>query len=123
VRHLQAPVEQLRLAREGWSVHVRHQGVNRTVLAARVICATGSQPHVRYEPLLRRCRSDRPATKVGGLPVLEPDLRWPGTAVHVMGPLAMVAVGPACRTVIGARIAAERMLSPMTDRMPKQYPG
>jgi hypothetical protein len=35
----------------------------------------------------------------------------------------MVAVGPACRTVIGARIAAERMLSPMTDRMPKQYPG
>lgn len=123
IRHLQAPVEQVRHARDGWSVLLRHHGRIRTIEASRVICATGSHAHVRFEPLLRRCRAERPAAKIGGLPALEPDLRWPGTAVHVMGPLAMVGVGPACRTVIGARIAAERILGPMTDRPPRQYPG
>jgi hypothetical protein len=123
IRHLQAPVEQVRAARGGWAVQVRHQGLCRTLHASRVVCATGSAATVRDEPLLRRCRREWPAVKAAGLPALEQDLRWPGTAVHVMGALAMLGVGPACRTVIGARMAAERIVGPMAPRLRRQYPA
>lgn len=42
--------------------------------------------------------------------MLTADLRPTAAPVHVMGPLALTQVGPATRTIIGARIAAERLV-------------
>ena len=42
--------------------------------------------------------------------MLSSDLRPTMAPVHVMGPLALTQVGPATRTIIGARIAAERLM-------------
>ena len=123
VDHLRAPVDGLRQAADGWKVAVRHQGQMKSVSAANVVCATGSKTHTRYEPLLRRCRSERPIRRVAGLPHLNRDLSWPGTSVHLMGPLALAQVGPACRTVIGARIAAERVVESWGGKVSRQYPG
>lgn len=123
VTHLQVAVDHVRRGDNLWHVAVRHQGTVRTITGSRVVCATGSHTHVRMEPLLRRCRSERPARRVTGMPVLAADLSWPGTQVHVMGPLAMAAVGPASRTVIGARIAAERMVESWGAELKRQYPG
>lgn len=122
VRHVVAAVDQVRHQRGRWQVTLRHAGRTETVAGATVVCATGSRTHVRLEPLLRRCRAEQPARHVDGIPVLGADLRWPGTGVHVMGPLAMAAVGPACRTVIGARMAAERIVAGLGGEVAPQYP-
>lgn len=42
-------------------------------------------------------------------PVLGPDLRWPGTPVHLMGGLTALQVGPAARNLFGGREAARRI--------------
>ena len=41
----------------------RHHGEIRTVAASHVVCATGGHTHARLEPLLRRCRTERPARR------------------------------------------------------------
>jgi len=43
-----------------------------------------------------------------GYPVVDGALHW-GHGIHVMGPLAELEVGPAARSIIGARLAAERI--------------
>ena len=69
-------------------------------------------------PVLRRAGSRR------GLASLTHELRIPGTQVHVSGGLAGLHVGPTCRTLIGARMAAERMLPTFGEPMRTcQYPG
>lgn len=124
VTHRQAPIDEVRWARDRWQVSYRHHGQTRTANAAHVVFATGSQTNARYEPLLRRCRTDQPTRKVKGFPLLASDLSWPGTSIHVMGPLAMIGVGPACRTIIGARIASERLVRAWgAPRPPEQYPS
>lgn len=124
VTHLQAPVDHAKRSSNRWQVHLRHHGEIRTVAASHVVCATGGHTHARLEPLLRRCRSERPARRVRGFPVVERDLSWPGTSIHLMGPLAVIGVGPACRTVIGARIAAERLVRSWgSTPHPAQYPA
>ena len=123
VRHMVAAVDQVRHHRGRWQVTVRHQGRAETVHGAQIVCATGSRTHLRLEPLLRRCRAEYPTRHADGIPVLGTDLRWPGSNVHVMGPLAMAAVGPACRTVIGARMAAERIAASLGAQLRPQYPG
>ena len=123
VDHLVAPVDRIRRQRDRWQVTVRWRGTTRSVAAAKVICATGSRTHARFEPLLRRCRFQHRIPSIGGLPVLDCDLAWPGTSVHLMGPLAVAAVGPACRTVIGARIASERIVTGLGADLQMQYPG
>lgn len=69
-------------------------------------------------PMLRRSGSR------SGLAALTHDLRIPGTRVHVSGGLAGLHLGPACRTLIGARMAAERMLPSFGQPVDNaQYPG
>ncbi|MAT61698.1 MAG: hypothetical protein CMH41_08685 [Micrococcales bacterium] len=123
VAHLRGAVDGLQRTGEGWKLNVRHQGRTKPLPAANVVCATGSRAHVRYETLLRRCRTERPVRRVAGLPMLNRDLSWPDTSVHLMGPLALAQVGPSCRTVIGARIAAERVVESWGGAVNRQYPG
>ncbi|MCB9411295.1 MAG: SidA/IucD/PvdA family monooxygenase [Actinobacteria bacterium] len=123
VTHLQGAVDRVKRTETRWRVSLRHQGTTRVTEAAHVVCATGSRAHTRSESLLRRCRAQVPVRRVRGMPVLDRDLAWPGTSVHLMGPLAVVGLGPACRTIIGARIAAERLLHAWgVDDAPQQYP-
>lgn len=45
-----------------------------------------------------------------GYPIVTPDLRWhPG--IFVTGPLAELEIGPPSRNIVGARMAAERLLA------------
>lgn len=44
-----------------------------------------------------------------GYPVVDPLLRW-HPRVHVMGPLADLEIGPVARNIIGARLAATRLV-------------
>jgi glycine/D-amino acid oxidase-like deaminating enzyme len=60
---------------------------------------------------------------VGGLPLLAPDLSIPGTRVHVMGGHTALQTGPVCRTLMGARIASERLLPVLgVSHAPRLYP-
>lgn len=107
----------------GWCLDVA--GRRERVVADRVWCATGHRAHARHDPVLRGVRLARPVRLHGGLPDLSQDLSWPGTRVHVMGPLSVLGVGPACRTVIGARMAAERIvaaIAPESAAWRPQYP-
>jgi len=56
--------------------------------------------------------------------VLDEDLSWAGTAVHVTGGLAALQVGPAARNLTGVRMAAERMVACVAGIEPRrrQYP-
>lgn len=93
-----------------WRVTVEQSGVKRTVHADAIVAATGSRVHLREDRLLRPLHRTFGIRHVRGLPVLSSDLRPTMAPVHVMGPLALTQVGPATRTIIGARIAAERLM-------------
>ena len=107
-----------------WRLDVDHNGRRQTVLADTVIAATGSRVHVRTERLLKPLHRTFGVRHVRGLPVLSTDLRLCRLPVHVMGPLALTQVGPATRTIIGARIAAERLVPVIAPkaRIARQYP-
>ncbi|HEY2704507.1 MAG TPA: hypothetical protein VGL20_12530, partial [Candidatus Dormibacteraeota bacterium] len=91
--------------------------------ADRLWLATGHGYHVAAEPLLDELCRTHPVRVVAGLPVLTGDCLWPGTAVHVMGGLAALQLGPIARNLAGARIAAERIAAAAGRRAPLQYPA
>jgi cation diffusion facilitator CzcD-associated flavoprotein CzcO len=77
--------------------------------ANRIWLATGHRQGVSQHPLLRQLHEQRPIELVDDWPVLDPDLSWPGTVVHVMGGLSALQIGPAARNLFGAREAAKRI--------------
>jgi hypothetical protein len=84
--------------------------------------ATGHTFHVGAEPLLEDLCRTHPVRVVAGLPVLAGDCRWPGTAVHLMGGLAGLQLGPLARNIAGGRMAAERIAASRGRRACLQYP-
>ena len=80
----------------------------------RIWLATGAQLHTSNEPLLSELQATYPTEIVGGLPVLEDHLRWPGSQVFVMGGLAALRVGPTARNLSGARMASQRIVPALT---------
>jgi hypothetical protein len=74
--------------------------------AHRVWLATDTQPDVTAHRLTAQLLDDHPIPQVGGWPVLDDSLRWPGTGVHLLGRMAMLALGPAAGNLWGARIGA-----------------
>ncbi len=80
----------------------------------RIWLATGAQLHTSNEPLLSELQAIYPAEIVGGLPILEDHLRWPGSQVFVMGGLAALRVGPTARNLSGARMASQRIVPALT---------
>jgi glycine/D-amino acid oxidase-like deaminating enzyme len=87
------------LCREGTSFHVN-----------RIWLATGYRFDVSADPVWQDLRQQHPVQEVGGLPVLEEDLRWPGCHLYVMGGLTALQLGPAARNLWGARLASERIV-------------
>lgn len=77
--------------------------------ADRIWLATGHRQGVSQHPLLQQVYEQHPIELVDDWPVLGPDLRWPGTPVHLMGGLAALQVGPAARNLFGGREAAQRI--------------
>lgn len=77
--------------------------------ADRIWLATGHRQGVSQQLLLQQLHQQQPIELVDDWPVLGPDLRWPGTPVHLMGGLAALQVGPAARNLFGGREAAQRI--------------
>jgi cation diffusion facilitator CzcD-associated flavoprotein CzcO len=77
--------------------------------ADRIWLATGHRQGVSQHPLLQQLVEQHPIELVDDWPVLRPDLRWPGTCVHLMGGLTALQVGPAARNLFGGREAAQRI--------------
>jgi hypothetical protein len=75
----------------------------------RIWLATGHRQGVSQHPLLRQLQEQSPIDLVNDWPVLASDLRWPGSAVHVMGGLSALQIGPAARNLFGGREAAQRI--------------
>jgi hypothetical protein len=75
----------------------------------RIWLATGHRQGVSQHPLLSQLQEQRPIDLVNDWPVLDSDLRWPGSAVHVMGGLSALQIGPAARNLFGGREAAQRI--------------
>lgn len=117
-------VSGLRRRKGRWDVCVQHRGRRSTVAVDQVVAATGSRAHIRRDPLLRPLIRDLGIRHAQGFPVLSHDLRPSPAPLHIMGPLALTQVGPATRTIIGARIASERLLTGIAgdDVTPRQYP-
>jgi cation diffusion facilitator CzcD-associated flavoprotein CzcO len=75
----------------------------------RIWLATGHRQGVCQHPLLRQLQEQRPIDLVNDSPALACDLSWPGSAVHVMGGLSALQIGPAARNLFGGREAARRI--------------
>jgi hypothetical protein len=88
----------------------------------RLWLATGHTFHAGAEPLVEDLGRSHPIRRVAGLPVLAADCRWPGTAVHLMGGLAVLQVGPLARNIAGGRMAAERIAASLGRCVRLQYP-
>ena len=103
-----------------WEVHME----DGTVRAYDVIwLATGSHFDVRKDPLLGDLLSQQPIEVAGGLPCLEPTLRWhPGCEVFVMGPFAALALGPDALNLTGARTGACRIGSVLRPALQAALP-
>ncbi|MEB3831829.1 FAD/NAD(P)-binding protein [Phormidium sp. CCY1219] len=80
----------------------------------RIGLATGTRLDVAAEPLLSEVCQVYPPESVGGLPVLDEYLRWPGCELFVMGGLAALQVGPVARNLAGARMASDRISVALT---------
>ena len=55
------------------------------LVADVVWLACGEAADARADPLLEALRREAPARVLGGLPVLEPGLRWPGAPLFILG--------------------------------------
>ena len=61
-------------------------GSGAAALVADVVwLACGAVADARADPLLEALRREAPARVLGGLPVLEPGLRWPGAPLFILG--------------------------------------
>jgi glycine/D-amino acid oxidase-like deaminating enzyme len=76
----------------------------------RVWLATGTRPDVDACHLTATLAQQADDVRiVDGWPVLDQDLCWPGTNVHVLGRLAMLSLGPAAGNLWGARMGAAKV--------------
>ncbi|MBM4269710.1 MAG: hypothetical protein FJ144_24435 [Deltaproteobacteria bacterium] len=76
-----------------------------------VVLATGFDPARPGGDWLDRAVDELPLSSAScGYPLVDGSLHW-GHGIHVMGPLAELEIGPAARNIIGARLAAERLMA------------
>lgn len=80
----------------------------------QVWLATGATPDVCADPALAALLESHPVGVHAGLPELGPDLSWGDTAVHVVGALAGLQVGPVAGNLAGHRHGAERVVGAWT---------
>lgn len=80
--------------------------------------ATGSRPDAESCPVLSQIQRQRPALIVDGLPVVDHDMRWPGTDTFLVGALTALHLGPTAGILFGQRRAAERIATAITGQEP-----
>lgn len=85
-----------------------------------VLYATGGAVDVSQDPLCAPLLASNPVAVARGLPVLDPDLRWPGTNVHLIGFVAALTLGPTAGNLIGHRRAALRIAAGLRGENPSQ---
>lgn len=77
--------------------------------------ACGVTPDARGDPLLGGLRAaGAPCRILGGLPVLDPGLRWPGAPLYLLGRYAALSLGPAAGLPWGHRSGAEALVAAVT---------
>ncbi|MEN9201937.1 MAG: FAD/NAD(P)-binding protein [Thermostichus sp. DG_1_6_bins_120] len=104
--------ESCQIQRAAWQNH-RWQircSDGSSLTADRLWLATGYRVDVTDEKILQPVMERHPLKAVGGLPILDSHLRWPGCELFVMGGLAALQVGPVARNLSGARMAAQRIV-------------
>lgn len=75
--------------------------------AGILVLCTGTETDVCKTPCLKRMQEEFPIKCKGGLPCLEPSLRWrTDIPLYIMGPLAALQVGPFARNIRGGKRAA-----------------
>ncbi len=104
-------VQQATWQDQNWLVTCHH---GQQLEFDRIWLATGTQLHASAEPLLSELQATYPTEIIGGLPILEDHLRWPGSQVFIMGGLAALRVGPTARNLSGARMASQRIVPALT---------
>jgi hypothetical protein len=82
--------------------------------------ATGGVIDVARDDHCRVLQDRFPTTIAGGLPDLTPDLRWPGTNVHLVGAVAGLQLGPTAGNLIGHRRAAQRLVAGWQGQDPER---
>jgi pyruvate/2-oxoglutarate dehydrogenase complex dihydrolipoamide dehydrogenase (E3) component len=86
-------------------------GDNDVIHVDRVVLATGFHPDRPGGAWLTRVIADLGlACAECGYPIVDRELRW-HRGIYVTGALAELELGPAARNFIGARLAAERLVS------------
>ncbi len=93
---------------------IRIELAGTQVIADRLWLATGTRPTIDADRALCSVARSVAAEVVDGYPVLDPDLRVPGTSAHVVGRLAAPTIGPAAGNLWGARVAARRITRSIT---------
>ncbi|KAJ3086310.1 hypothetical protein HK102_013307 [Quaeritorhiza haematococci] len=92
----------------GWNVRLDNGIAFEEV--EKVWLATGSTVDVRKEPVFKGLLEKVPVPVVGGLPVVNPDLRWArGCEVYLMGAYAALQLGPMALNLMGAKMGSERI--------------
>lgn len=104
--------------------HAREDGValvlgdETTLVADRVWLATGTEVAVGGDRLTGPLAESHPLPVCDGVPVLDRQLRWPGTPIHLVGRPAMLRLGPASGNLWGARMAARVVTAHLTGTDP-----
>ena len=90
----------------------------------KIWLCTGSNLSAKDDPLLGSLLAQRPIDLVGGLPVLEPTLRWNReTEVYIMGAFAGLQLGPDALNLAGARTGSVRIDKAIRDLVRKGGDG
>ncbi|MEB3360337.1 MAG: hypothetical protein VKK04_26675 [Synechococcales bacterium] len=87
----------------------------------RIWLATGSTLDVNHWSLLSDIRATHPLPLVNGLPILDPQLRWAGCNLFIMGGAAALQLGPVARNLFGARLASERIVPALIKQASRHY--
>jgi hypothetical protein len=117
--HQQCAVKVIEPCEHRWRIVSDHGVIDD---ADQVWLATGYTVAVANEPLLDQVQACHPTPIIAGLPLLDNDLIWPGTRLHLTGGLAALSIGPAAQNIAGARIAAERVAMAIAGRLPYAQP-
>ncbi|WP_259732374.1 FAD/NAD(P)-binding protein [Synechocystis sp. CS-94] len=97
-----------------WQVSCNYAGIHDCVAHLdinRLWLCTGSTINVDQWSLLAGIRSTQPIPTVNGLPVLNHDLSWAGSNLHILGGAAALQLGPVARNLAGGRMAGDRLVS------------
>eukprot|EP00501_MAST-03F_sp_TOSAG23-6_P000412 GSMAST32.ASY1.ANO1.424.1 assembled CDS len=96
-------------------VHLKFRYGSDSILADRVILATGSKLDLEQIPLLKQVVNQFQLPIIDGLPDIDEDLDWGDEFFSVVGALALLQIGPDNGNLSGCRRCAERCANNFYD--------